>query len=235
MFAVTDIRLSEACRHSLQALGFSIVSLPPFPSLDPRIASHPDMLMLPLDDFVFIHETYYPIAKRQFDLLFSKGNLIPRRIITTVGFHYPNDVPLNILATKDSLVARADQMPQDILLYAKSSGREIIDTKQGYAKCSTLLLGDTAAITADPSIDRALHSRSIETLRISPGHISLDGYDYGFIGGASGVYEKTVFFCGNIETHPDAQRIVDFCNAHGYQVVCLSDGPLFDMGTIFFL
>ena len=47
-------------------------------------------------------------------------------------------------------------------------------------------------------------------------------------------YEKTVFFCGDAKKHQDYDKIYDFCSACGYEIISLSDEPLYDVGTIFF-
>ena len=71
----------------------------------------------------------------------------------------------------------------------------------------------------------------IHVLKISPGHISLPGCKYGFIGGASFIDEraKTVYFFGEIDSHPDATNIISFIEQAGYSVFSL-DGELTDFG-----
>ena len=49
-------------------------------------------------------------------------------------------------------------------------------------------------------------------LLISSGDIKLEGYDYGFIGGASGkISDNTVVFFGNAEMHPYYSSIRELC------------------------
>ena len=63
----------------------------------------------------------------------------------------------------------------------------------------------------------------------------LDGYDTGFIGGASGADDDAVYFCGDVSHHPDADAIKAFCQKHGKECVSLSDEELTDVGTLFFI
>lgn len=63
---------------------------------------------------------------------------------------------------------------------------EIVNINQGYARCSTLILNNRTAVTADISVKNALEKDGAKVLLISSGDIKLEGYDYGFIGGASG-------------------------------------------------
>ena len=60
-------------------------------------------------------------------------------------------------------------------------------------------------------------------------------YEYGFIGGSGGVDGKSVFFLGDIMTHPDGERITEFIENLGMKVVSLGEGELQDMGGIMFL
>ena len=46
---------------------------------------------------------------------------------------------------------------------------------------------------------------------------------------------KSVFFLGDIMTHPDGERITEFIENLGMKVVSLGEGELQDMGEIVFL
>lgn len=235
MLAVTDIRLPEKCRTALSSRGFSIVTLPPFSALDVRVASHPDMLILPLGNRLFVHKDYYTEARTVIDKIIAQTSLSLILNDDVVGAEYPRDISLNLVVSGNYILGRCDSIAKAVAAHAKSMNIQLVNTNQGYAKCSALVLGDKALITADPTIAHAGRSISLDVLRVSEGHITLDGYDHGFIGGASGVYGNAVFFCGDVLSHPDGNVIVDFCRAHGFDVLSLSDEPLCDMGTIFFL
>lgn len=71
-------------------------------------------------------------------------------------------------------------------------------------------------------------------LLISSGDIKLEGYDYGFIGGASGkISDNTVVFFGNAEMHPCYSSIRELClkNKIGIKILC-KNMPLTDVGGI---
>jgi hypothetical protein len=96
-------------------------------------------------------------------------------------------------------------------------------------------VGERAAITSDTSLYKAMIADGYDALLISAGHIGITEYDTGFIGGCSGFDGERVYFSGNISLHPDAQAIKDFCAKHGMCAVSLSDEPLFDVGSLFFI
>ena len=67
------------------------------------------------------------------------------------------------------------------------------------------------------------------------GDILLPPHEYGFIGGAAGVFRDNVYFIGSIERHRDFHKIDAAIRAEGYTPVSLSDGPLTDLGRIIFI
>lgn len=196
-------------------MGLSLILLPPEPSLPKPVSSHADMLIFGN----IVQKDYYERNKN----LFEGFDMVLAEEV--FGDKYPEDVLLNAFAVGDTLFGRTETLSCEIRkLYPKA-----VNLRQGYAKCSTLLFGDNA-VTADNGIAQTLSEHGINVLRISPGHISLPGYDYGFIGGASFVYEDNVIFFGNITAHPDYMRIKAFIEEAGYNVIYDPSIPLTDLG-----
>ena len=117
-----------------------------------------------------------------------------------------------------------------MLAFAEASGISPTYVKQGYAKCSSMLLGD-AIVTADKGIYLTATLRGLDALLVCPGGIGIEKYDTGFIGGASCELckGKTAVF-GNILSHPDGEKMLAFARAHGEEIVSLGEGALFDYG-----
>lgn len=235
MLAIIDCRMPKEAQDRLKELGFSVIPLPPFSRLAPPVASHPDMLLFPLGDRLFVHREYYEEAAATVDRIAAESGRVLCTVDTKISAEYPNDIALNLFTVGKYLIGRTDKTPAAILDYATTLGYEPIFVKQGYAKCSTVPLGDSAIITADPSIEKAARGLGIDALLISAGGVSLPGYEYGFLGGACGVCDKRIFFCGNPSSHPNGAAILAFCEGHGFDVLPLHSAPLFDVGSIFFL
>lgn len=108
---------------------------------------------------------------------------------------------------------------------------EFIHVNQGYARCSSISIGERSLITDDEGIATAAKIHGIEALLISKGGVRLSGYPYGFIGGASFVCGQTVYFFGEPMTHPDGEEILRFVRARSLECVSLWDGPLTDYGS----
>lgn len=100
------------------------------------------------------------------------------------GSSYPDNVLLNGLFLDGKLYGKMSAIDPVVLDYCTAERIPVVNVNQGYARCSTLIINEHAVITADLSISNALKNNGVEVLRITPGHILLEGYDYGFIGGA---------------------------------------------------
>jgi len=233
MLAVIDQRLSLPCRASLEERGFTLLPLPPFPRLSPPVALHPDMLLLKVGERLFCHEEYYAIAKDEIQNILKVSGLSLCLTDDAVSDDYPHDVSLNLVFTGNLLIGKSDTASKKVKDYAASGRIPLLSVKQGYAKCSSVVLED-AIITADTGMEAAAKGAGLDTLLISSGGVTLPPYPYGFLGGASGVCGKTVFFCGSINSHPDGAKITAFCHSHGYDIVSLSHESLFDVGTVMF-
>lgn len=234
MLCVTDCRLPRACRDELLRLGIEPVLLPPHPSLSAPIASHADLLLFSIGKTVLTHKSYATIAERELSRISECGYEI-RLCDTAIGESYPNDVSLCACALKKHAICNVKYTCGDAVSLAKQAGLSIVDVSQGYAKCSCAALSDGAVISADAGICKAFSAQGGEALLISSGHVKLPPYQYGFIGGASGLCGDTLYFAGGIERHPDYEKIRDFCARHKTPIRSLSDEVLFDVGSMIFL
>ena len=80
-----------------------------------------------------------------------------------------------------------------------------------------------------------LTKHGIRVTLIENGDVLLPPYEYGFIGGASGVFGDTVYFLGDVTKHRSYEKIRKACEGEGKDVVSLSDEGLIDLGRIIFL
>ena len=229
-YVATDERIDKKCEMGLVGRGFELIKLPSFDLLQEPVAAHPDMLLFIGKGRVVCHKDYFAVAESE---MLKISKLLGAEIILSdeaINKEYPRDVLFNAASVGDVLVCRRDALSKEIAaLYGEEN---IINVKQGYAKCSTCVVCDKAIITADKSIAGKAQEKGIDVLVISPNGVRLDGYDCGFIGGASGADNENVYFCGNIDLHPDGEKIKAFCEKHGKEAVSLSDEPIYDYGTL---
>lgn len=234
MIAVVDFKMGKAMKSCLEKIGYKIISLPPSMKLEDSISSHPDMLLFYLDKNIITGKDYYTENKGVIDEIIKETgfNLILSK--TEGQGEYPFDVTFNAAVVGKYLIANENFVADEILSLAGKKGLKTVNIKQGYAKCSICTLSDSAVITADEGIAKTLLSETdLDVLKIKEGFVDLPPYKYSFIGGASGADKENVYFCGDLKKHPDFDKIFNFCNKHGKNVVSLSDGNLTDFGTIF--
>lgn len=213
----------------LERLGIEAIWLESAPDLPKGIAPHADMsvlhlggnsLLLASDFFEYAPESAEKLCSLGVELLSAQG----RR-----GAKYPDDCGMNVCVIGDSVVL--NEKTTDEAVKERLSGYRHINVAQGYARCSVCVVDECSVITADRGIAREMKRAGFSVLEISPGYIALEGYDYGFIGGASmKLSENLLAFTGRLDKHPDCGRILDFLTGRGVTPCFLSDKPIFDTG-----
>ncbi len=234
MTAIVDARIPPTAEKDLSDRGFAIVKLPPHPALPDPVASHPDMLLFFAQDAVYCTKSYHETAKNELAMIALAAQRPLVILKDELGATYPHDIRLNAAPVGSCLFCLPTHTENEI-----KEGYRIVPVRQGYAKCSTVPVGERALITADPSIARAASVNQLDVLKIRAGYVTLPCYDTGFLGGASSFAPyggtREIFFCGNLATHPAHAAITAFCNNHGFETVSLTDEPLTDVGTIFLI
>lgn len=235
MFAITDQRISAVAVSALEKYGFEPILLPPADYLSAAVASHTDMLIFMGFGRLFCHRRYYEGNSALIDRTIALSRLELTLSDEPTGEKYPLDVLFNACLVGNRLICNEKTISRLILEAARGLGCEIINVPQGYTKCSVTVVSDNAIITADKAIAATCRGMGIDVLEISEGHISLPPYNFGFIGGASGVCRDKVFFCGLLDSHPDGERIKEFCEKHKKTAISLTDGELQDVGSLYFI
>lgn len=211
----------------IENLGHTVISSETIEIFPIPEQKHADMQILPINDKIFILNECTALAEK-----FQNQKLIFCN--KKSGKKYPENILLNFLFLHNTLYGKLSAIDKKLLDYCKENNIRTVNINQGYARCSTLVLNNNAVITSDLSIEKALKKDRVEVLLISSGNIVLEGYNYGFIGGAGGkIDENTVAFFGNIENHPDYILIEKFCKKHNLKIkVICKDKPLTDIGGI---
>lgn len=211
----------------IEKLGHTVISSDTVDTFPIPEQKHADMQILPINNDIFLINECTVLAEKlpKERLLFCSKK---------AGNKYPEDILLNFLYLNNTLYGKLSAIDKNLLDYCKENNIRTVNINQGYARCSTLVLNKKAVITSDLSIEKALKKDGVEVLLISSGSIVLDGYDYGFIGGASGkIEENTIAFFGNVTNHPDYRRIENFCENHNISIkIICKDMPLTDIGGI---
>ena len=212
--------------ESLKKLDIEAVKVYDSPYLEAPLASHADM-------------NYFHYGSM--DLYCLNGSAAGEwaknfNIIKTgepVNSEYPFNVPLNCVRLPGYLICNTKTVSSIILEKAYKDNLKIIDTKQGYTKCSVCILNDESIITDDASIYKASSNVLKDVTFVSKGSIILENMNYGFIGGCTGLIDKHIIaFNGRIDSHPDHNAIYDALTRNQQTACELTDGILEDIGSI---
>jgi len=160
------------------------------------------------------------------------GNKLWYGDISLLTPKYPGDAIYNGCSTGKYFIHNTKITHPDLLSAAKSTGHTIIHVPQGYARCTILPVNENSIITSDAGTARILEKSGLNVLLIEQGHILLEGFKYGFIGGCGGRVGDTVIFHGNLSNHPDNNRIRQFIADLGFSIKDFSEFPLTDIGSI---
>lgn len=187
------------------------------------VSQHTDMLFSYLGNGSFICEKSQKNLKSALGL---KGfNCIDEVELST---DYPADIVLNSCIIDSSIICNEKYTPEVI-----KNKFQVIDVKQGYAKCSCAVVDESSVITDDESVAAALRKNKFDVLLVDKGSVRLQGFEYGFIGGCCGKLSKdTMAFCGDIHNHANYRQIDAFLRERKVYPVSLLKGELLDIGSI---
>ena len=215
----------------LETYNIDVIWLPDNPFIDKRLSGHADLSAFYLENEIYLA----PYLQKYFDdysfrRLFEKCNRI--YFIDEKQYpEYPHDAQLNIRLLQKKAFVNTKTASKIIINRMPDHNIEIIPVNQGYCACSILPCGTDALMTADPGIYAAALNSGMDALKISSGHITLDGFNYGFIGGCGIIDNNSnILFTGEIAEHPDYMKIITFLKKHNIGYSCLTELSLFDIG-----
>ncbi len=219
-----DCRMAPEMIAQLKKYGVQPIPVAPDPHLSAPIASHADMNVLVIGERIFSSQKTFVRS--------SRGEQPIDRGIDS--YHYPNDAMLNAVCIGNDFICRSKSVYPEALRYAEACGMRIVSVNQGYVRCNLLVVDEhkKTVITEDVGMERTLTAHGYTVLLLKTRGVRLEPYDNGFIGGASGVTDREVLFCGNIALHEEFSTIRAFCRRYGKEVVSLGKNPLYDYGSI---
>jgi hypothetical protein len=191
-------------------------------------------------DIVSIHPSgrTYSAVDAHPDIFFCKMGVTEHPYLfradpSEVGEKYPYNIRFNAVCLDGYFIHNLTFTSPALLREAKKLGLECIHVNQGYTRCNCVVVDGHSLITADRGILSALKkSPDLGVLPVSQGHVKLDGFEYGFLGGASGRVGDEIVFNGDLSAHPDYEAIREFIESRGLAVRFFPEYPLTDIGSI---
>lgn len=192
----------------LEKDGHAVMKISAKPGIDTSIACHPDIYMCQIGQKVFHGNAGLLLA------------------------NYPGNAIYNGCSTGKFFIHNLKITSPDLLAMVEETNQIKVHVAQGYSKCNCVVVDEGSIITSDRGIEKAASAAGIDVLLINPGQVVLDGYKYGFLGGASGRVGRTMIFNGNLAAHSDYEAIKDFIERRSLDIVYFGQYPLTDIGSI---
>lgn len=214
----------------LADLNIRALEVPICPYLYQAIGAHPDIQFHPVDgnNIVIAPNAGKGLAQK---LLAEGFNLLEGK--SALAGKYPANVAYNVARIGNLAFHRLDAIDPVLREELEKRGVEIIDIKQGYSKCSALILGNNLLITEDRGLWEKATALRVKTLLIDSGFVQLPTLNYGFLGGAGGLIAKNkIAITGDITLSSSYLNIIKYLEDHSCDLDFLSQEPALDIGSL---
>lgn len=204
----------------LCSLGYELVMIKPMADVDESIACHPDIYFCHLGEDCQNHATG------------NMSNGLFHGNPSKLKYDYPGHAIYNGCSTGKFFLHNLKITDEELLKAVDNIGLTKVHVPQGYAKCTCVVVDENSIITADLGIAKAATKVGLDVLIIQKAQVLLEGYPYGFLGGASGKVGNTILFNGDLSAHSDFDRIKNFIYSRGLNIKYFEEYPLTDIGSI---
>lgn len=217
---------NQIVRTFLNDNGIECIELKANPLLDEETNNHADMLCSYCGNGSFIFSQKDAAA----DKLTGEYNA-EVTIQKGISSPYPRDVALNACFLNKYLLCREASLSVLLKSHCSNSNIAVINTKQGYAKCSVCVVNENSVIIEDEGIAYLLNNYQYDVLLLKRGGVYLSDRHCGFIGGCSALVDKNVlFFNGDVKSHPQYAEIKEFLHMRKIDMICAENPRLTDFG-----
>lgn len=221
----SDKEISE----KIVSLGYQCVNVIPSDRVSPPICRHSDVLYKKLKSDTIIASACQKDNFKQIERLGYK-------IIVNDDLKpgYKTESYLNYIFNNKYLIYNSKTAQKPPAKFLENITE--IKVNQGYTGCSTITVNENAYITDDQGIYKTLKNNEIDCLLIPKGEIVLDGYNYGFIGGASvKLNNKEILFFGDFAENSTKQMIINFLLKYNMNALFIENKKLTDIGSAIIL
>ncbi len=224
---VRHIILGEKYRNVLESALFTHdlepVWLKSNPHVDERLSGHADLSAVQIVKSVILSEYLNP-CEQIHKIVGVEYVPDPQQAV------YPYDAGLNFCIVGDKLFF--NPKTANAKLVEKCGCKQFIPVKQGYTKCSICVIDENSIITSDKRIAEAAENAGMDALYLSEPFVKLDGFGYGFIGGAAfKISETDIAFTGKIVDTIVERKIESFLSRRNINPIYLTDSQIFDIGS----
>ena len=225
---IVDYKTDIEAVKTLEDYGFTVIFTKKIETLYNSVDGHADLQITKVNKDIIVCKENFDYYKKQISANIKCG-------VSELNEKYPFDIAYNA-AIFGQYAIHYFQFTDAVLKECiKKNFLFEIDTKQGYSKCNICIVSDNAIITEDENIINNLKTTDIDVLKISKGSVKLNGMNYGFFGGSTGLYDNKLFLNGELKFHPDNLKIKEFCKKNKVDIIELKKGEIYDIGSIMFI
>lgn len=225
---VVDYKIDTEAVNTLKFYGFNIIYTKKQKQLYSAVDGHADLQLVKVGNDIIVSKENFNYYKKLINSDLKCGD-------SELKAEYPFDIAYNA-AIFGKYAVHYFKYTDSVLKEAiKKHNLLEINTKQGYSKCSICIISDNAIITEDENIIKSFKNYDIDILKICKGSVKLDGMNYGFFGGAAGIFDNQLFINGELNFHSDCLKIKAFCKKHNVNIIELKTGEIYDIGSIVFI
>jgi len=227
--AIIGKKYTNILKDAFKELGIICIELPDNDSIDYRLSSHADMSLIHLGDNNCLISKYYKNSRIINELLDLGLNVEYSEELQSED--YPNDSILNACIINDKVICNIKTIDNHLTKFFEN--KTVVNCKQGYSKCSVCIVDEKSIITADPGIAKSAEVNGLNVLFISNDLVSLDGFNCGFIGGATfKINSNELAFTGMISNTAERNKIENYLVERNVKPRYLTNKELFDIGGI---
>ena len=165
---LVDYRTNADSINELKRMGMNVYKSTSVKLLYKEVSGHPDMQIHFINNKAIcapeVYNYYKSLNLQGIDLISGTTNL---------KSSYPDDIAYNVCAMGKYIICRPLSVTIEILSEYRNLKKEILNAKQGYAKCTICVVNDYTAITADNGMYKLLNDVGINVLKIQEGFINL--------------------------------------------------------------
>lgn len=226
-----DKKIQKDIQDSLEKIGVAIIKTDSKERLYSAVNSHPDMSFVHIRENIIVVE---PTTKADMIYMLEKEGFRVIRGETVLESRYPKSIHYNVCIIAGFAIHNTKYTDPILRELIDKEDMDWVHVNQGYSKCSISVVNKNSIITSDNGIAKIMERKGFDVLHIPPQKtIKLKGLDYGFIGGASGLLKDDIWaLTGALDTLESAKEIEDFIKQKNLQVLSLTKGEVWDIGSI---
>ncbi|WP_099203087.1 DUF6873 family GME fold protein [Miniphocaeibacter massiliensis] len=226
---IISYKASEELKKLLKDLNIETIKTLPNTFLDVPVNDHPDLVVHPIDykNILVCREyfNYYHKKLSKYDInVFSSKNYLEK--------NYPKDIYLNVSRVGRYFFHKKDcideNLNEQLIKHYKP-----VNVKQGYAKCSTMIIKNETVVTTDLKLHEKYLNLGLKSYLLPPDFINLPGYDTGFIGGTCGnIGKDEIIFYGNLEKYRYSDKLLKILKKENIKYYYPKTDSFIDRGSV---